>query len=184
MKKTGFSLLCDGPLDPCERPNGFVPQRWMRHQIWEFLMVALGEGMTPDASKMYYCTLCLKWLKTSGSTGNCIKHVDHKHKNERTLVNQQGLSGLGVSMPGMLLMVNLLKNHLPFTFVEDPTLRLMTGVNINRRCLSKYADETSVKIHDPILQKLAAFERMTLAFHEWSDASHRVPHRAGVLQKL
>jgi hypothetical protein len=143
--------------------DGFVITNWWAHRQYEFCFVAQGpsEGSPSFDETHFLCDRCHSWLRFGGGA-NLLHHLEHVHPE--VIVEAKRPKA---TKEDLLLL--LLEEDLPFTLVEAPRFRKLTGSQVGRLTVSNLANEAKIGVTRKLTKRLRDFSNFSLAFDDWTD---------------
>jgi hypothetical protein len=153
--------------------RGITIGSYLAHRQWAFLFLPRfrGEYRSHGIKEYFYCSRCIKWYSLNGTSGNCGKHILHKHPELQVCrANEPAVANVSSPSKSMILML-LLENKLPFAAVERPWFRALTNSNFARGTIAQSCATLRTQVDDQMKLQIAKLRHRCLVFDEWTDCS-------------
>jgi hypothetical protein len=170
-------------------PNGPIPQRennsqevisYVRHELIDFAYCAVTSSGIERTE--FLCDICHRWLYLGMSFSNLKKHVERRHLHEWDAVKDrmtrcakpkpEGIWNLTMEQRKINLVLFITKRCMGFKAVEDPDLRMMAGVSINRDEAKRIVMKMNQECFIDLKALFKTISCIAISFDEWSDTNH------------
>lgn len=139
-------------------------------QMIGYIMLPIIDDNDPTVvdTQYFYCDKCKKWLKTSGTFGNIKAHVRCTHHD----LNGPIIPELTPREKGILTRKMVLLYGLPFSFIENPILKILSPNSGGRHNLSAMCSRIAENVRRNIKNKYQFMNaNIWITIDEWNDTS-------------
>ena len=148
-------------------PDGVQIFDWRAHRTYPFLIVpVISPDLTQVDERYFFCTMCKRWYRLSGTIGNLNSHIRRKHNN---LVTQD--QNMSEQERTSMFTKFVLTTGLPFRTVEHPIIRKLFPSIGSRKDLAVKCSHVANEIRRKIGHELANAMIITISADEWTDGA-------------
>lgn len=118
------------------------------------------------STNFFYCTICKKWLKFSGTSGNINSHIKSLHLN---LIQPEEMKPLSRAEALQHARKFILMKCLPFSVVNDQHFAALIPGLGTRKNMADLCTKTAGIIRHEMKARLQKSEHIWISFDAWSD---------------